>query len=162
MEELSEKELEHVRTLIATSRRDTYERLMDVRKLALDLQGHYGKWLISSLLLIHGATIGFISQSDRLSEKLIPEVFSVAVVGLILALLCGFITWINWGLNYRVHDSVHPAMVIDDDFWPKMHEHKLNGWINITYWLSLLVGFASVGCMIYGSIAAARLLGPGG
>lgn len=160
MVDLNEKELEHVRNLIAASRRDTYERLMDHRKSALELQGHYGKWLVSSLLLIHGATIGFISQSDRLSEKLMPGVFTVAVAGLIFALVCGFITWLNWGLNFRVFDSVNPAMVLDDDYWPDLSKHPTNKWINASFWGSLGFGFLSVFCIILGAYLAAATLGP--
>ena len=157
-QELSEKEVERIRGLIDASRRDVYESLMEARKTALDLQGHYGKWLVSSLLLIHGAAIGFIAQSDRLSQKLIPDVFAIAVVGLILALLCGFSTWINWGLSYIIHNSVHPMMVLDDDYWPKFHEHKASPWMTCTFWLSIVTGIASVLCIIYGSYEAAGLL----
>lgn len=144
--------------LIEDARRQSYDRIMDLRKTSLELQGHYGKWLTSSLLLIHGATIGFISHNERLSSLLIPDVFYIAVAGLILALLCGFVTWINWGLNFRVFDTVHPAMVFDDKHWPKLHENPHNRWVALTFWLSLVAGIASLGCTVWGAILAARLL----
>lgn len=52
--------------LVARVRELEYQKAAELTRIYADLQGAYGKWLISTLLVVHGAAIGFIAQSDKL------------------------------------------------------------------------------------------------
>jgi hypothetical protein len=139
------------------AREEAYRGLQDSKGRAFDLQGQYGRWLISTLLLIHGVGIGFIAKDPRLASLLIPWIFSEMVAGLLLALLCGFITWINWSLHAVQYESVNPAMIYDDEVWPKFDEPR-GKWISLTFWLSLVAGVASSILILVAAIHAAVIL----
>lgn len=57
-------------------RKLTYEDLQRSKRHALQLSGDYGKWLIASLLLVHGASVAFLAQNDILSKT----VFALGVL----------------------------------------------------------------------------------
>jgi hypothetical protein len=128
-----------------------YSRMMDVRKTSLEMQGHYGKWLVSTLLLIHGAAIGFIANSDRLSRILIPDTLYIFVSGLVLALICGFITWLNWSFNFVLYETVDPDMRTDVKSWPDFTTHWAHKWVRITFFAPIVFGILSVVFLIWGA-----------
>lgn len=133
----------------------SYAQLREGARNAAMLQGQYGRWLISSLLIIHGAAIGFIAHSDSLSGLLIPWPFGWLVIGLVLALACGFVTWINWSLHMALYEDVWPQMITDSSSWPDFEKSPQTRWIAITFWLSPALGIISVLAMIVTAIAAA-------
>ncbi|MER9763701.1 MULTISPECIES: hypothetical protein [unclassified Mesorhizobium] len=127
-------------------RRLHYEEHRKDAHHAMQLNADYGKWLIASLLLVHGAAIAFLAQNDRLSKSVLPLVFWWHVTGLITALTCGFIVWINWSLHGRFHGSVSPQMIYDDTQWPDYDGPAR--WINRTHWLAIAMGLASAMCIL--------------
>lgn len=129
--------------LVARVRELEYQKATELTRIYADLQGAYGKWLISTLLLVHGAAIAFIAQSDRLSESLIPGPFLCHGFGLILALVAGLMSWANWSLHMGEQIVISPQLIISDEHWPKTYQGRSGRLVDITYWASILVGLTS-------------------
>lgn len=138
-------------------RRLVYDDLVARRRHALQLNADHGKWLVTSLFLVHGATLIFLGQSERLSQAVLPTVYWWVIIGLLSALACGFATWINWTLHASVYDEVQPTMIIDDGKWPKFSgsDHK---WINPTMWISVGLGMISALCIFGAAVAAFSII----
>lgn len=47
-------------------RKLTYEDYQKSKRHAFQLNADYGRWLIASLLLVHGAAVAFLAQNERL------------------------------------------------------------------------------------------------
>lgn len=131
-----------------------YEHQNESRAFAYQAQKEYGKWLISSLLLAHGAGIGFVASHERLSEFLIPWTFGYLVIGICLAFLSGFLTWINFTLLASVYDEVNPNMIVSDESWPKFNGPE-SPWIKKTFWGAITTGIISALLIPTAAISAA-------
>jgi len=116
----------------------------------------YGKWLTASLLLIHGgALVGLFSVLNSLADK--PELIAgyrwpawSFIAGLIFALLAGFCTWLNWSMhsdNYNAQANY--AMLTNPEAW--LLPAKYSRGILITYWGSILAGWASALAILVGA-----------
>lgn len=145
---------------IKVAKRLVYDQICEFRKSALELQGQYGKWLISSLLLANGAAIGYIAGNETLSAKLIPVVFYWPVVGLFLALASGFSAWMNLGLLFDMHYEVNPRMLFDDKAWPDHKSDPRNKWVEVTRWSAVLLGIASAACIVIATVITADVMAP--
>lgn len=132
-------------------RRLIFEDHQKSKDRAMQLNGDYGKWLIASLLLVHGAAIAFLAQSERLSQVVLPHVFWWHIFGLLAALTCGFLVWINWSLHAKIYDGVHPGMIYRDDHWPNF-DSSTNSWITRTHWTAIGVGIVSAICILGSAI----------
>ena len=135
-------------------RRLIYEHEKKAEFHAMQLNAEYGKWLIASLLLLHGAALAFLAQNDRLAAEVLPHVFWWFVIGLLAALVCGFMVWINWTLHAVVHGTATAHMIYDDAYWPKF-EGKAYDWIAPTHWLAIGFGLVSAGCLLGAAITMA-------
>lgn len=138
-------------------RRLIYEDLQKSKRHALQLNADYGRWLIASLLLVHGAVIVFMAQSERLSEEVLPIIFWWNVSGLLLALLCGFFTWGNWSLHALLYEDVSPSMIYDIKNWPKF-SNSVSRWISATHILGIIAGLLSAGCILGSAFSAHDLM----
>lgn len=139
--------------LVARVRELEYQKAAELTRIYADLQGAYGKWLISTLLVVHGAAIGFIAQSDKLSEALIPGPFLCHGFGLILALLAGLMAWANWSLHMGEQLAISPKLIINDDHWPKPYTGRARTYVRVTFRLSVAFGLLSA-ALILASILA--------
>lgn len=147
----------------------TPEEVIEVRKLAYEeyqkrkqhayqLSADYGRWLIASLLLVHGAAVAFLAQNDRLSQTVLPTLFWWHVAGLLLAFLCGFLVWSNWSLHALAYDPVNPGMIFDDDHWPDFSSKRIVSLINLTHWLGILAGLISAACIFLSAKSAYNIM----
>ncbi|ATU91998.1 hypothetical protein [Phyllobacterium zundukense] len=130
-----------------------YQQYQEAKKVTFQLQGDYGKWLIATLILIHGGALAFIASNERLSMLLLPSTFWCSIGGVLTALLCGFVTWINWSLHYAFYERVDPAMLHSGNGWPD-YDHPSNKWITITFWAGIGFGLISAFCLLGGSYLA--------
>jgi hypothetical protein len=115
------------------------------------LQGDYGKWLIASLLLIHTAALYALITTDAVRSVLATWALWWFVGGLFLALLCGLVTWWNWELH--VAQTIRRAnvnMLTNVEFWPA-DDPSTNWKIDLTYWLSLVLGLLSAFALLGGA-----------
>jgi hypothetical protein len=98
-----------------------FKQLEDMRSKAFMMQADYGKWLVSSLFLMHGSAIaGLMFKSG--GAALPPYLFAVPwfVAGLVFALGAGFAAWWNFTFaleHYQIWSK--PNMLIDREHWPQ-------------------------------------------
>lgn len=146
MERSREEVLEARRLLLAHTR----ERA----RIAGEFQGQYGKWLVASLLLVHGAVFGFLATNEAMSLTYLPHVFWWPVAGLVLAMGCGFLSWINWGLHLAVELSADVNTMHDTDReWPQRDE-RAQRWVKPTFQLAILCGAGSALCVVGSALTA--------
>jgi hypothetical protein len=132
-----------------------YQDLKQSSRVTFQVAADYGKWLTSSLLLIHGgALFGMFTFLDSLAEK--PDALSLYtmpvwafVIGLLLALATGFFVWLNWSMHSDNYSQMaRYDMLWDPDQWVDDPPHNVG--ITITYWLPIIFGWLSVLCVVIG------------
>ncbi|MBX9452651.1 MAG: hypothetical protein KL801_12590 [Mesorhizobium sp.] len=135
-----------------------YEDHQKSKRHAFQLNADYGRWLIASLLLVHGAAVAFLAQNERLATTVLPSIFWWHVAGLLLAFLCGFLVWANWSFHARLYeDAVTPRMIYDDEHWPKFDDGT-NSWINRTHFTGIIAGILSALCILGSAVQAYCLM----
>ncbi|RIK83361.1 MAG: hypothetical protein DCC69_14380 [Hyphomicrobiales bacterium] len=145
---------ERTREEILEARRLILAHSRERARIAGEFQGQYGKWLIASLLLVHGAAFGFLATSEEMSRAYLPHVFWWPVAGLVLALACGFLTWVNWGLHLNAELCVDAGTLHDlDRDWPDV-DRRIVRWVKPTFRLAVLSGAGSALCILGGAITA--------
>jgi hypothetical protein len=136
-----------------------YEEMRQSERACFAIAADYGKWLIASLLLINGgALFGLFGLVGSLAEhgkwEIIASVAAAAwwfVAGLVLALLCGFTTWLNWSLNAHAFNQwAKPAMLWDRTQWPQENVDA-GRLVAATYWASLITGWSSIVALVFGA-----------
>ena len=73
--------------------------LFRIRDAALRTQMEYGRWLVSTLVLLHsGALAGLLFKAEALRPDYLV-LFWIFLAGILFALSSGFATWLNatWG-----------------------------------------------------------------
>jgi hypothetical protein len=135
----------------------TYESFLEMRRLSFAAQADYGKWLISSIFLIHGSAIGglaFKAAATGAPPYLAAILWFVA--GLVLALASGFSAWWNFSLGAdQYHIWAKPTMLIDRTQWPTTAQHARG--ITLTKWLAIIFGVSSVLVLVIGSVHVLRV-----
>lgn len=139
--------------LTIEARRMQYHEYQESKRAAHQLQSEYGRWLVASLLLIHGAAILLPAQNPELMKTVIQATFVWNVTGLLLALACGFAAWVNWTYNAQVYRNVTPGMIVGVEHWPSFDGNMLKKIVR-TYRLSVVFGLASVACIVAAAVAA--------
>jgi hypothetical protein len=145
--------MDEIQQVQIEARKLVYQQCNDHMRAAFQLQGDYGKWLIASLLLIHGVAIWFVAESTELSRTVLPSVFWWHVAGILFALLCGLFTWGNWSLHSVLYEPLDPGMIVDAQHWPRANP-RTEAWITVTYWLSVIIGLLSAGCILGAAVVA--------
>jgi hypothetical protein len=136
------------------ARRLLLSHMRERARIAGEFQGQYGKWLVASLLLVHGAVFGFLATSETLSRLYLPHVYWWPVAGLILAMGCGFLTWINWGLHLSQNLAADVNAMHDlTQAWPRS-DPKVERWIAPTFRLSVACGLGSALCIAGAAVTA--------
>lgn len=147
---------------IYEARKLRYQQLQENRRAAATLATEYGRWLIASLLLVHGASLLLLGR-DVTSQgaDILRAVYWWQIVGLVSAFACGFAAWMNCYKHLELYDLVAPDMIYNDESWPKFDPQLLRQ-INLTFRASILLGFVSLGCLIGASVAAYRAMSADG
>jgi len=133
-----------------------YKDLKEMQRATFDLAGQYGRWLLASLLLVHGgALFGLFTFLSDLADK--PEALARYqwtvwwfVAGLILTLFSGLCTWINWSMHSDNFDAwANKPMLWDPRQWTGDARHTWG--ITVSFWASLILGVSSALCIIGGA-----------
>jgi len=77
-------------------REQRYQAVLSLVMHAREMQGGYGKWLLASLLAAHTGAIIAITQAGDLSAPLFRASGSYLVWGIVVTLVAGGFTWINY------------------------------------------------------------------
>lgn len=130
----------------------TYDSLLEMRRLSYAAQADYGKWLISSIFLMHGSAIAGLAF--RASATGVPPYLSAIlwfVAGMIAALGSGFCAWLNFtAAAGQYNEWAKPAMLFDQSSWPA--EAAKAREIERTKRLSIACGFLSVLTLLGGAV----------
>ncbi|MFZ5736057.1 MAG: hypothetical protein ACOY6K_04140 [Pseudomonadota bacterium] len=126
------------------------KKMLEMHGRAISAQIDYGKWLISSLLLMHSSAIaGLIFKAGNNGAP--PYLYATGwfVFGILLALASGFSAWWNFTFAARQYDHwSNPNMLIDRTKWPS---YQLAPGIASTLWTSVVCGIGSVFCIPAGA-----------
>jgi hypothetical protein len=127
-----------------------YTQIRQMQQFAMQMQGEYGKWLISSLLFLHGAAIGGLLF--KVTSEHPPAYLSALwwfVAGILLALASGFATWCNFSFVADQFERwADHRMLIDRTYWPA---EQAGNSIDVTRWVAILCGILSASCILGGS-----------
>ena len=121
------------------------------------MQGDYGKWIVASLLLVHGGMVALLAQNDQLAVSVLVNIFWWPVSGIILALLCGFAAWWNWTFAAMLYAIPQAGMVYLEQAQPQFPA-GLGRALNATTIVAVIAGIASVACVLVGAIHASIAL----
>lgn len=126
-----------------------YVQMRQTYEFCLKMQSEYGKWLISTLLLVHGAAIGGLLSKAPASAPSYLHALWWFIFGIVLALGSGFAAYWNFtfaGQHYLKNSDYR--MLNDRSHWPADNFGK---GITTTMWLAMACGIASVVCLIAGA-----------
>lgn len=115
-----------------------------------EIAAAYGRWLVASMLLAHGAgLIGFLSflgssNSKSINHGAVSLTVACLTAGLVFAFICGFCAWVNWSAHSADYGDAAPLkMLYDKDTWVKVPTKR--GWIeDWTNWGAIVAGIISV------------------
>jgi hypothetical protein len=75
---------------------------------ARETQAAYGRWLLASLLAVHTGAILAITQAGTLSYRLFAASGQYLVWGIVVTLIAGGLTWINFSASVHfLNDSLN-------------------------------------------------------
>lgn len=127
-----------------------YVQMREMSEFALKMQGEYGRWLVSSLLFLHGAAIGGLLF--KVSNGNLPPYFDALwwfLSGILLALVAGFSAW--WNFTFvaeQYYEWADVRMLTDSECWPKPGPNYA---VKVTLWIAVIAGVLSAGCLIGGA-----------
>ncbi|SOC93055.1 hypothetical protein SAMN05216358_3219 [Rhizobium sp. AN5] len=133
-----------------------YKDYKEMQRATFDVASQWGRWLLASLLLIHGgALFGLFTFLSDLAEK--PEALSKYqwtvwwfVAGLMLTLLSGFMAWINWSMHSDNYDAwANKPMLWDPEQWTGQSVHTWG--LDVTNWGAIIFGALSASCILGGA-----------
>lgn len=89
--------------------------------------------MIATLVLIHGATIGYAANQTVLRVAMSQEFlylpfagFIISMIGLILALISGVAAWVNWGEVANEYDNAALHAIYSGEPYPKYDKLSTN------------------------------------
>ena len=110
----TEDEMNHVieRNSFNSTTDPLSETLAARAKLAHETQAQYGRWLLASILLTHGAAITLVASNETIRSSLEPFGYVPNAVGIVYAFISGFAAWINWGHAGVALDQMQMTLAI--------------------------------------------------
>lgn len=85
-----------------------YQTMKEVLLHARETQAAYGRWLLASLLAVHTGAILAITQAGTMSYQLFAASGHYLVWGIVVTLVAGGMTWINFSASVRfLNDSLN-------------------------------------------------------
>lgn len=126
-----------------------YESLKRQSEFMRQMQAEYGKWIVSSILVLHSGAIGGLLYKFDLIKGSAGSLWWF-VIGIALAIGTGFVAWLNFTFaDESAHKMADHRMLNDPNYWPK--EVPLLCGIKATLWGAVVLGWASVACLIGGA-----------
>lgn len=133
-----------------------YKDYKDMQRATFDVASQIGRWLLASLLLIHGGALfglfTFLSELAAKPEALARYQWTVwwFVAGIILTLLSGLMAWANWSMHSDNYDAwANKPMLWDPDKWTGDTRHTWG--LDVTNWGALIFGVLAASCIIGGA-----------
>jgi len=129
-------------------REQRYQAVLSIVMHAREMQGGYGKWLLASLLAAHTGAIIAITQAGDLSAPLFRASGPYLVWGIVVTLVAGGFTWINYSA------AIHFYMQNLNDV--RMGKEPSND--GVSWWIGqaifFTVPFVAIGSLVLLALAA--------
>lgn len=122
--------------------KEHYQKLLSQRDKSVQSHIEYGKWLIATLIVIHGGALVAISQVGDNAVEIYSKSGAFFLIGVMSAMAAGFFAWVNFQLaDVILSEQADAAMIIDHKYWNP--DHKLEPWMTRTLYLSAFFGIFS-------------------
>lgn len=141
---------------------EIFRQMGDLRAASQRNHVDYGRWLIASLLAVHGGSIyaisGIWNGNHKLPPAAAPDLMAGVgwnLFGIGFILVAAFLAWLNF--QFAEHSYFRwsdPAMLYRTDRWPKREERTDP--VTATLYLSATFGLMSFGSFIAGAMAVYR------
>jgi hypothetical protein len=82
------------------------EFLKDMTAKAYDSQVGYGRWVLATLITLHGGSLFLISQSGPQASSLLKACALPLIIGLFTTVLTGALAWINYTLATSIYTDM--------------------------------------------------------
>lgn len=141
---------------------ETFRHLKLYQEASRNGHMEYGKWLIASVLAVHGGAIYAISGLHSAASDLrLSDLVSVAawnLGGVVMILLAGFFAWLNMQcLEAQYGRWADPAMLFRSDRFPK--EDGRTDPVSATLYLSVAFGLLSLFAFVVSAVEVTSFLG---
>lgn len=121
------------------------ELVKDLVSKAYVTQVDYGRWVLASLITVHGGGLFAVMQAnDKLPKGLAAACVPIFMVGLIMAILTGAISWINYTIATQLYVRILLAIANKQSFTRS--------------WLAKWGAYITAGAAIATTIASIALL----
>lgn len=132
-----------------------YQTTKDLVLAAREYQFDYGKWMLASLLAIHGGSLLAISQAGEIREKLYAASGPCLIYGLVLALTSGGVAWVNFTIGSHVYWSWLTDLRKGDE--PNLRS-GLQRALNATMYLAAVLVSLSIMLFVVAAVKATEAL----
>lgn len=105
----------------------------------------YGKWLITTLNVLHAGGIYLIGSSERSGPLVGSWVMPILIAGLIFSLYSGFATWRNW--SFLMKSRASEARWVLANGWKAPDRHPFEDEIGRSFRAAVATGWLSVVCL---------------
>lgn len=122
---------------------------LDQERFHSQVASEHGKWLLASLLLVNGGgLLGLFSIAEKEALAPLNAAAAVLVAGLVLGLLTGFLTWLNWLLLASSYEQISNTriLVVEQEWFKDVRKSTRLG-IKLALWSSMIAGFGSALCI---------------
>jgi hypothetical protein len=127
---------------------------------AQNYNAEMSKWILASLVFINSSPFLMISKDATNYSKYLLQSASYFIVGMTLAVLCGFLAWLNTGMR-ELLGSFEVRRLLADPNSPERHDMSRGELITasvvrFSYLCSILVGFGSLLMFLIGALTLSR------
>nr|WP_156939238.1 hypothetical protein [Mesorhizobium sp. LSJC277A00] len=144
--------------------REVFKQMAELRAASQRNHVDYGRWLIASLLAVHGGSLyaisGLWNGSRKLADTAMPALVAGAgwnLFGIGFILIAAFLAWLNFQFAERQYFKWgDPAILYRSDYWPKGDERTDP--VTATLFLSAAFGLTSFGCFVAGAMSVFHAL----
>lgn len=118
-------------------------------------QYSYGKWVLASLLTVHGGSLLAISQAGEATVRLYQACGPLLIYGLAVTLIAGGLAWINFSFATNVY-----AHAIKDLLEGRSPDaQKVNAVaVSVTFWLTPFLVIAALVLFVIAAVRATAVL----
>jgi hypothetical protein len=117
---------------------------------SFDAATTYGKWLVTSILALNTTGLGAVLYRASTGGPGYAVTAFWFLAGIVLALLLGLFSWVNFDQNYREFDRrADYRMLRDRNFWPAGSDFSH---IGFTYGCAIAFGVLSVAAFAAGGL----------
>ena len=132
-----------------------YQTQKELYLAAQSKQFDYGKWLLASLLAVHGGSLLAISQAGDAKTELYRACGPLLIYGLAVTLIAGGLAWINFTAVANLYGSALIDFRLGREPKPPRFKRAI---VAVTFWGTPLVAIGSLALFVIAAVKAADVL----